>query len=65
LKKIICLLLFVAFICSGCALAAGLVAGGIASEFIKHTTGLIKGEDDKKESQQQDLLRDRNVLEMK
>jgi hypothetical protein len=65
LKKIICLLLVIAFISSGCALAAGMAAGTIASEVIKRTTGIFKGDDEKKEPQHQDLLRDRNVLEMK
>jgi hypothetical protein len=65
LKKIICLLLVVVFACSGCALAAGMVAGGIASEVIKHTTGVFKGNEDKKESQPQELIRDSNVPEIK
>ena len=65
MKKIICLLLVVAFACSGCALAAGLAAGAVAGEVIKHTTGIFKGDEDKKKSENQDLLRDRNVPEMK
>jgi hypothetical protein len=65
LKKIICLLLVIAFACSGCALAAGLVAGEIGSQIIKHATGIFRGEDDKAKPENQDLLREKNVPEIK
>jgi hypothetical protein len=65
LKKIICSLLIVAFACSGCALAAGLVAGSIASEIIKRTTDLVTGEKKKDDTKYQDLLKDKNAQEIR
>jgi hypothetical protein len=39
MKKFISLLIIIVLTCSGCALAAGMLAGGIAGEVIDHTIG--------------------------
>jgi hypothetical protein len=45
MKKFISLLIIITLTCTGCALAAGMLAGGIAGEVIDHTIGGGKGKE--------------------
>jgi hypothetical protein len=45
MKKFISFLIITALTCTGCALAAGMLAGGIAGEVIDHTIGGGKGKE--------------------
>jgi hypothetical protein len=65
LKKFIAVLLMAAIFCSGCALAAGVLAGGIASEVINRTIGGVKNKESIDSSKYQDLLREKDIPDIK
>jgi hypothetical protein len=45
MKKFISLLIIITLSCTGCAVAAGMLASGIAGEVIDHTIGGGKGKE--------------------
>jgi hypothetical protein len=65
LKKFIAILLMTAILCSGCALAAGVLAGGIASEVINRTIGGVKKKENNDSSKYRDMLREKDIPDIK
>lgn len=65
MKKILCLFIIVAIVCSGCALAAGVLAGRIAGEVINKAGGIVKRESNKEAPKYQGPFRADEIPDIK